>query len=100
MIRRGGIGSQNCFHLAGCLDCVRKVHLRKRGLKASHTERFKYKSSPEGRQLESKQQENLTLLATKNTDLDEPFTSAVVWPFSRDTNLHLCELSRDMVLAL
>ena len=62
---------QNCFPSTGCIDCVWKVLLRIKGLKPSHTGRFKHKSSPEGRQLKSKQQENLALLATTNTDVYE-----------------------------
>lgn len=42
-----------------------------KGAEAIHTGRFKHKSSPEGRQLKSKQQENLALLATTNTDVYE-----------------------------
>ena len=42
-----------------------------KGSEAIPHRKVKQKSSPEGRQLKSKQQENLALLATANTDLDE-----------------------------
>lgn len=42
-----------------------------KGSEAIPHRKVKQKSSPEGRQLKSKQQENLALLETENTDLDE-----------------------------
>lgn len=76
-----GIGSKNHSAPAGCPRCIQKAHLRARWPKASRRETFtcRGKSSPEGTQLESRQNEDLVLLAdmleATNPDLDETFAS-------------------------
>ena len=50
-----------------CMEGARQ----NKGSEAIPHRKVKQKSSPEGRQLKSKQQESPALLATENTDLDE-----------------------------